>query len=75
MAIAKNKHPTYPALSKAFMIMEATSTIGGFAKYMNDRMDTLKQEMVQGGVPGPYKWKFAGGDGYAVPVQIVCYKD
>jgi hypothetical protein len=60
----------------AFMVMEATSFAGGgFPGFMNKTMEKAKAEMIQAGVPGPYKWKFMGGDGVTVPTVLVCYKD
>jgi len=59
-------------VSRRFMIMEASSSNGGFPAYMNGIMADMITEMKEQGLHGPYKWSFTGGDGYAVPVFMEC---
>ena len=59
-------------VSRAFMVMEATSHNGGFSAYMNMIMADMELAMQNEGNYGPYKWSFSGGDGYAVPVFMHC---
>jgi hypothetical protein len=61
-------------LTKSFYVIEATTFHGGFGTYMNNLMEKMEHELVASGVPGPYKWKFAGGDGVTTPVVICAFR-
>ena len=69
--MAKKHKPA--GVSRAFMVMEATSYMGGgFPAYMNMIMADMKLAMQNDDCYGPYEWAFAGGDGYSVPITIHC---
>lgn len=66
------KPKTIATVSKAFMVLEATSFNGGFPAYMNMIMSDMEKAMEAEGYRGPFKWTWGGGDGWAVPVFLCC---
>lgn len=58
---------------QSFMVMEATSYVGGgFPGYMNMLMKTMQEELEEAGYFAPFAWTWEGGDGVSVPVILVC---
>jgi hypothetical protein len=57
-------------LTRAFMVLEATTYHGGFPAFMNDRLTGMRQELQLEGHYEEPVFSFEGGDGVTVPVVI-----